>query len=220
MLPTTSTVVRLEDGTLAIHSPPPIDDAGAAELAALGDVSTLIAPNYFHWMYVGAAKERYPEARVFASPRLEKKLDGVGVGFEPLPERGSIAGLPELHVECVQGAPYVNEHAVFHERSRTLIVTDLLLNVHACESVLLKLVLRCVGAWQKTAQGPEWHFLTKDREAAARSVDAILALDFTRVVVAHGSVVEEDAPERARSALGWMLRGSPALLRANSARAS
>lgn len=215
LLPTSSTVLRLEDGTLALHSPPPLDDDGAQEIAALGDVSTLIAPNYFHWMSIGAAKARYPEARVLATPRLEKKL--AGVAFEPLPERGAIAGLPELHVECVQGAPYVHEHAIFHERTRTLVVTDLLVNVHACQSFLLKLVLRCAGLWQKTGQGPEWRFLVKDRAAAARSADAILGLDFARIVVAHGEVVDVDAPEQARRALGWMLRGAPSLLRTRDA---
>ena len=86
LLPCRATIVRLSSGALLVHSPLAIDDATAEEIAAIGDVSFLVAPSCVHWMYLEAAKKRYPKARVFGPPGLEKKLSSVP--FEPLPARG------------------------------------------------------------------------------------------------------------------------------------
>jgi hypothetical protein len=215
-LPSRATVVRREGGGLLIHSPLPIDDAAAKEIDALGEVTALVAPNVVHWMHVRAALERYPRARVFGAAGLEKKLTAKsGVTFEPLPLSGSLEG-DELRVERIEGAPSMNEHVLLHTPSRTLIVSDLMFNVHGCSSFGMRLVLRVMGAYRKTAQSRMWRFLVKDRALAARSASTVLDWDFERVVVAHGEVVEDDARERARRALGWMTGGAPPLLGAGS----
>jgi hypothetical protein len=202
-LPSRAAIVRLAGGGLVVHSPLAIDDAIASEIDAIGEVQYLVAPNCLHWMFLKAAKERYPNARVFGAPGVEKKLGAFP--FEPLPEAGHIEAIGEdLVVERVQGVPFMSEHAIFHRRSASLIVADLLFNVHHCEGSMMNLVLRLVGAREKTAQSRIWRLLVKDRAAARGSISRILEWDFERVVVAHGEVVTEDARERARHALSWM----------------
>ena len=202
-LPSRATIVRLAGGGLMVHSPLAIDDATATDIAAIGEVQYLVAPNCLHWRFLKAAKERYPKARVFGAPGVEKKLGAFP--FEPLPEAGHIEAIGEdIVVERVQGVPFMNEHAIFHRPSRSLIVTDLVFNVHHREGFMINLVLRLVGAHEKTAQSQIWRLLVKDRTAAAGSISRILAWDFERVVVAHGEVVSEDARGRARRALTWM----------------
>jgi hypothetical protein len=214
-MPCRATILRLSSGALVVHSPLAIDDATAKEIDALGDVRFVVAPSCAHWLYVEAAKRRYPKARVFGPPGLEKKL--ASVDFDPLPARGPIGGIGEdLQVVRVEGAPSMNEHAFLHARSRSLVVTDLVFNVHACSSFIMRLALRVMGAWQKPAQSRMWRFIVKDRAAAAKSAADILSWDFERIVVAHGDVVEEDARQRARVALSWMTRGAPHLLGAGS----
>jgi len=209
-MPGRATLMRLPDGRLALHSPLPVDDAVAREIDALGEVGFLIAPNSLHWMYLKAAKERWKSARVLASPVLAKKLGSFP--FEPLPETGRIDGMEGVRVERIQGAPRIQEHVFLHEGSRSLVVGDLLFNVHECRSFWMRLVLRVGGTWKKTAQSIEWRRLVKDRAAAARSASDVLSWDFERVVVAHGDVVEDDARERTRRALAWMTSGAPKLL--------
>jgi hypothetical protein len=210
-LPSRTTIVRLAGGGLVLHSPLAIDDATAKSIDALGEVRFLVAPNCLHWMFLKAAKKRYPSARVFGAPGVEKKL-GV-FPFELLPEAGHIEGIGEdLHVVRVQGVPFMSEHAFFHPRSRSLIVTDLVFNVRHCRGFMMNLFLRLVGAHEKAAQSRVWRFLVKDRAAAAGSVSKILGWEFDRVVVAHGDVVSDDARESARLALSWMTGGgSPRL---------
>ncbi len=208
IMPARATIVRLPGGELVIHSPLPIDDQVAAELASLGEVRFLVAPNRLHWMFVKGAITRYPNARVIAAPGLERKLPDVAL--TPLPASGRIEGMgDDLRVQRIEGAPTMTEHALYHERSQSLIVTDLLFNVQRSKGFMAGLFLRLVGAHGKTAQSRVWRMVVADRVAAARSAAAVLSWDFERIVVAHGDVVSDAAHERARLALAWMTARAP-----------
>ncbi len=209
-LPGRATIMRVGDGGLMIHAPLAVDEATADRIDALGDVRFLVAPNSLHWMFLKAAKDRWPKARVLATPVLAKKLGSFP--FEALPESGRISGMDGIRVVRIQGAPRIQEHVFLHESSRSLVVGDLIFNVQACRSFWMRLVLRLGGTWQKVGQSLEWRRLVKDRAAAARSASDLLEWDFERVVVAHGDVVADDARERARRALAWMTSGAPKLL--------
>ncbi|WP_437729067.1 DUF4336 domain-containing protein [Sorangium sp. So ce861] len=209
-LPARATVVRRADGGIVLHSPLAFDDATAREIDALGEVRAIVAPSRLHHVYVKAATERWPRASVLGAPGLEKKLSGVP--FAPLPRSGVAPELgDDLTVRLVEGVPYISEHVFLHARSRTLIVTDLLFNVHEVRNFGMKAFLWLGGAWKKTAQDHVWRVLVRDRAAAARSVADVLAWEFERVVVAHGDVIEGDAKDRARRALAWMGRGAASL---------
>ncbi|XYH99437.1 DUF4336 domain-containing protein [Sorangium sp. So ce1128] len=202
-LPSRTTVVRRADGGLVIHSPLAFDDDAARAIDALGEVRALVAPSCLHHLFLKAATERWPRASVLGAPGLERKLGGLP--FTPLPPSGVAPEIgDDLGVRLVEGVPYIREHVFLHARSRTLIVTDLLFNVHEVRSFGMKVFLWLGGAWKKTAQDHVWRLLMRDRAAAARSVADVLAWDFERVVVAHGDIVEEDAKERLRKALAWL----------------
>lgn len=214
-MPARATFLRVDDGGLLVHSPLGIDDETARHIAALGEVRYIVAPNCMHWLFVKAARDCYPGARVLGAPGLEKKLRGVP--FEPLPESGRIPGAVGVRVQRVQGAPIMSEHVFFHENSRSLIVTDLIFNIHATRSLVMKMYLRLGGAYRRTAQSRVWRFLVRDRASAAGAARILLGWDFARVVVAHGEVVVDGARERAVEALRWMTAGLPPLLPAGRA---
>jgi hypothetical protein len=198
-LPSRTTLVR-RAGKVLIHSPLAIDDARAAEIEALGDVDAIVAPSCIHYLFLAKAIARWPNARVLGAPGLEKKIPGVA--FEALPTTGEIEG---LRVRRIEGFPYIGEHVFLDERSGTLIVTDLVFNVHAVRDLGMKTFLRAVGAWNKTAQSRMWRYLfARDVGAGARSARDILAWDFDRVVVAHGDVVTTDAKSHLSTALAWL----------------
>ena len=209
-MPVRATLLRLASGDLVLHSPLAIDDDLAKQIAALGPVKTIVASNCMHWTFVGAARMRYPDARLLGAPGLEAKL---GLPFDPLPESGSV--LDELRVQRVAGALKMNEHVFLHEPSRSLVVSDLVFNVHGGANLPMSIVLWLNGAYRKAAQSRVWRFVVKDRSAAAQSAEAILDWDFDRVVVAHGDVIEGEARTRLRAALSWMTKPAkaPAALR-------
>jgi hypothetical protein len=184
-----------------LHSPVPVDDEDARAIALLGEVTTIVAPSVYHWLFVEAAKKRWPGARVLAAPGLEKKLGGVKL--ELLPASGQID--PDVVVERISGAPKLDEHVFHHVPSRSLVVTDLLFNVNEGSNLIGSLVLRAMGAWRKPAQSRMWRFVVEDRQKAAESAARLLAWDFDRTIMAHGDILEGDAPARTRAALAWML---------------
>lgn len=212
-LPSRTVVVRLSDGRVMIHSPLAIDDARARAIEAIGEPSLLVAPSCVHFLFLKKAMDRWPSARVLGAPGLEKKVRGLA--FEPLPQSGApevLAG--DLAVRRVEGFPYIGEHVFFHEKTRTLVCTDLVFNIHEARGLGLPIFLRLVGAWKKLAQSRFWRFLARDRAAAAASVADVLAWPFERIVMAHGDVVEADGRDRLASALRW-ITGRPVPLLAS-----
>ena len=71
-------VVRLADGTLMLHSPCDMDDATAKTISGLGPVSCIVAPGSFHHMHVAKAQSRFPDARTYLCPGVERKVPGLG----------------------------------------------------------------------------------------------------------------------------------------------
>ena len=125
---TRTTVVRLPDGGLFVHSPAKLDPELRAEIDALGPVRFCAAPNKYHHLYVRDWKEAYPETKMLAAPGLPEKrksfeFDGV-LSDEPLePWRGT------LEQKVVDGAPGLGEVVFCHPASSTVLLTDLAMNI-------------------------------------------------------------------------------------------
>jgi len=213
-MPARSTVVRLEGDRLVLISPLAIDADRAREIDGLGEVCVIVAPNVMHDLHVGSAAARWPRARVLAPAGFERKVPSLA--FAPLgsAEASDLLG-DELLVERVAGVPSIEESVLYHPRSRTLVVTDLVFNVHGAESWSTRLLFRLVGAWKELTQSRSWKLVTKDRAAASSSVARILAWDFDRLLLAHGDVVASGAHAPFAHAVRWMASGAsrPALPR-------
>ncbi|MGC4086368.1 MAG: hypothetical protein QM756_00445 [Polyangiaceae bacterium] len=208
--PARMTALPLGDGSLALLSPGPIDEPIAQQLAALGPVRWLIAPNLLHHLYLGAATERYPEARVLAPRALAKKrpdlrIDAALEDGLPSPLRDWLAALK------FEGAPGLDEFVFHHPASRTLVVTDLVFNVREPKGFMANLVLWLVGCHGRLAQSRAVRVMVKDRAAASASAERIASLSFDTLVMAHGEIVHEEAQRVLARALGWLLPQRQAL---------
>jgi len=198
------TVIRLPDGTLWLHSPIPIDDALAEELAALGEVAHIVAPNRLHHLHIPATIARYGSARVYAAPGLERKRKDIRFD-EVLGEAAPSAWGGALEQVRIAGNPWIGEVVFLHRDSRTLIVTDLVFNIHEAKTWLTPWVLRSTGAWRRLAQSRLWWFTTTNRAAAAESLGRVMAWDFDRMLMAHGEPVLTGAREALPATLGRTL---------------
>lgn len=205
---TRSTLARLWDGGLWMHSPIPLDDACTKQIDALGEVRHIVAPNGFHDGFSAEAKERYPEATLWGSPALRKSKSELPIDAwlgETEPPWAD-----ELRPHLIEGSPKVDEFVFLHVPTSTLILTDLLFQIRYPVNTLTKIVLWMAGTGGgKLAQSRIWRSVTKDRAAAGRSAQKMLEWDFDRVVLAHGDFVEgSDARQRTRDALWWMLEAA------------
>ena len=201
--PIRMTVVRHSGGQLLLHSPVPLDGGLGNEVDGLGRVTEIVAPNCYHHLYVPAARERYPEATLWAAPGLAAKRKGLHVD-KTFGEHEEAAWRAELPWLVVEGLPRWGEVVFLHPDSGTLIVTDLLIHVREVASWLARLVLILLGVYGRPAQARIWRWSVKDRAAAECSIEQILAWDFDRLIMSHGDILEADAHDTLAGALAWL----------------
>jgi hypothetical protein len=198
---TRMTVVRLSGGGLFVLSPVELDDETRKAIDALGEVRAVVAPSLFHHLSVGQWMAAYPKAFFGACPGLEWKRSDLPfssiVADEPHPIwKGDLE-------QVYFSARRENELDFFHAPSKTLIVTDALLNLstHARKST------RFVAALMRnSAPGLGWMepLMVRDRGLARRQVDRMLDWDFDRIILAHGQMVEPGGREVLERAYAWL----------------
>ena len=183
------TIVRLAGGRLWLYSPVEIDDGLAAQIAALGEVAHIVAPNRYHHLFAGGAKQRYPGATLWGVPGLpEKRRD---LAFDGVLS-GDVHWRDELDGLVLTSVPKFNEAVFFHRASRTLICADLIFNIRSEQSFATRLIYRMLRVYGKPAQS--WYFRKSiDRSAARPQLEAVLAWNIERVCMSHGDVLEGNA---------------------------
>jgi len=202
-LGTRTTIARLPDGGLWVHSPGPLDAALADDVRGLGPVRCLVAPNLFHHLYVGDWRGAFPEALVYgvaglAAKRRDLRIDETLGDAPPAAWRGTLEQLR------MGGLPKVEEVAFLHVPSRTLVLSDLCFNIQHSDSPWTRIGLRLTGAWRRFTPSRLFKTFVKDPKALRASVDHVLEWDFDRVLVAHGEVLEHGGPQALREAFRWL----------------
>jgi hypothetical protein len=204
---TRMTVIRLSGERLLLHSPVALDAGLRAELDSLGRVRYVVAPNRVHHLYAGEVAKVYPEARLWLAPGLERKRPDLAfvavLGDEP-PEEWR----EEVQQTFFRGRPYENEVVFLHRASRTLILCDLAFNFGPRSAAPTRLLMRLLRSYGRLGPSKLDPWLIRDREAARRSLERILAWDFDRIVVAHGEILESGGREALRAGYAWLLARS------------
>ena len=192
------TVMRLGSGDLIIHSTGPFALEDVAHITALGNPAWVLDTMLRHDTFAKRGKEVFPGA-VYLAPEGFSKLVKFPTGplLPPPPEWGD-----EVRVIRVEGVPSMEEHAVFHQPSRTLIVADLLFNFGPDAPAWTRfLMLGAVGRKHDPGMARSVRMTVKDKGALRRSLAAIEAWDFDRIIVGHGEIVETDGKRRFSEAL-------------------
>jgi hypothetical protein len=187
------TVVRLANGGLWLHSPVQLDPETREAVDALGTVRWLVGPSKVHHLFLGDWARAYPSAQLLGAPGLaEKRRD---LRFDgALSEESAALWNGELRPALFEGAPSLNEVVFLHPASRTLLLTDLAFNVRPGAGGRARLFHWLVGATGRFGPHRIVRLAIRDRAAARRSLEKVLAWDFDRVVVTHGEVLETGGP--------------------------
>jgi len=203
------TIVRLDDGSLWLHSPVQCTDANRALVDELGPVRHLVTPNKLHHLFLGQWAERYPEATVYAAPGLPERrpdlrIDTVLGDEAPPAWRGALEQI------VIGPSLFMDEVVFFHRPSKTLIVGDLVENHDPSRLSGWRLVVaelnHMLGPNAETPRN--WQLTFLDREQTRARVEQLVAWRPERVIVMHGLCVDDDVDAWLRHALGWALSGA------------
>lgn len=197
------TVARLPDGKLWLHSPCAHSAALAEELAALGPVGHIVAPNYVHDTYLEQWIPRCPGARFHAPPGFQRVLPAFKA-TNRLAAEPADAWRGILDQTVLAGMPRVHEVVFLHRPSRTLIVADLAFNLQGAMGWTESLLCRANGCYHRFTPSRMFRAVIADRAAFRSSLDQILSWDFDRIIISHGDNIERGGRQALRAAFAFL----------------
>ena len=192
------TVIRLRDGGIWVHSPIAGEGGLMAEVAALGPVRHLIAPNWIHYAWAPQWQAQFPQARLWGSPGGVARAQCRGVALRLDAELSNQP--PEDWAgqidQRLADSGYHREVVFFHRDSRSLILTDLIENFEPGKMPLWARPLLWLGGVMDPRGG-----MPRDMAASFRRrpghlralVKEMIAWGPERIILAHGRWFDRDA---------------------------
>lgn len=203
--PTRMVVIRLTGGGLFVWSPVALSASLAAEVEALGEVRHLVAPNSLHHLFLGEWRQAYPQARLYAAPGLRGRrgdLDfDADLGDTPPP-----AWAADLDQVVVRGNAITTEVVFFHRRSGSVLFTDLIQHFRPGWFTGWRALVARLDLMVATEPSVPRKFRAAffDRKAARTAVQRILEWPSSKVLMAHGAPIEQDARAFVVRAFRWL----------------
>lgn len=203
--PTRMAVIRLGNGDLFVWSPTAQTEGLRAELASLGPVRYLVAPNSLHDLFITSWKQSYPEARLYAAPGLQQKRKDLAFDAE-VTDEAILPWTSEIAHVVMAGNVITTEVVFFHAKSGTVLFTDL----------LQQFPPRWFGGWRALiakwdlmlAEEPsvprKFRLAFTDRQAARAATQRLLSWPAEKVLMAHGTPVRTEGQAFLKRAFRWL----------------
>ena len=192
-----ATLIRLKNNELWVHSPVALTAKLKEQIDQLGDVRHLVAPSLFHHLYLGAWKEAYPTAQVYAPMGLEKKQPLLQIDHVLSDGKHvhSFDWSNEISHLSLQGMPKVREHIFYHQESQTCIITDLCFFFEEAQG-FSRLYLKLNRVYQRLGIPLLFKSVIKDKKAFTHSLNALKQWEVQRLSLCHHAVLEDEAPKK------------------------
>ncbi|MFH7028572.1 MAG: DUF4336 domain-containing protein [Heteroscytonema crispum UTEX LB 1556] len=199
---TRMTVIRLTTNELIVISPIQADKTTIIQLNEIGNVAYIIAPNLYHHLFVSNFQAIYPKAQLWVAPNFDSKIPNISADKVITNDEGSILNQVDyllfdgFKVLDLSGPSILNEFVFLHRTSRTLILTDTAFHFDEQFSFKTQLAAKLLGIYGKLSPSPLEKLAIKEKENVKKSVQKILHWDFNRVIMAHGSIIEDDGKRK------------------------
>jgi hypothetical protein len=203
-LRTRTTVVRLDDGSLLLHTPAPPTDALADELRALGPVRWLVIPNCWHHLGAPAAAARFPDARLVGPASALRRNQSLKLDLDFYDGKFSEL-VPELEALPLAGVPFWDETVLYHRPTQTLLGADIVCSATINDHFTWRWGARMTGCYERVRVPPDARSKLVDKPAAARSLRSMLGRPAERLIIGHGDIME--VGWRDQLAQAWRLEG-------------
>src|SRR6266513_6267997 len=179
-------LLRLPDGRVVVHSTAPLTEQDIAAIRRFGEPGWLVEATLMHNTFAKEGRKALPNIPYLA-PDGFAKASGVQTDSLLPPPRDWDSEIDVLRIDGVR----MNEHALFHRWSRTLVVADLFFSFPEETSGWKRFFVRYVMRLPRLFGISAFFrlFAVRDKEAFKQSVNALLDLDFERLVVAHSEPI-------------------------------
>jgi hypothetical protein len=202
-LTATMAVVELSGGRLLLFSPVEMTPERRAAIEALGTIAHLYAPNTFHHLWIGAWANAYAGAVVHAPCGLRAKRPDLRIDRDH--DRDAPAELATTFDEVHVDGFMLEECALVHRPSGTLLVADLIHNIGRPKGLWTGIYTRTMGFYDRVALSRFLRWTAfHDRASARASIDRIAGCHFDRLVLGHGSPIHTGARAALLGAYAWL----------------
>lgn len=204
---TRMTVVRLANGDLFLHSPIAYDEALAAELGRFGRIRHLISPNQWHYAHVGEWQRAFPDAVAWGSPTARRRARArkIDVHFTRYLDRDAPPDWRGEIDQTLMPGGIFKELVFFHRASKTLILTDTVMNLDAGKTDRPWSTVARLTGMDAPHGGIFFGMrlpLLLQRKKAAAAFETIRTWCPQRIVLSHGAIIERDADKALRRLFG------------------
>ena len=212
VLPVRMTVIRLPNDELMLISPTRFSAQLRDELEMLGRIRHLVAPSLVHWMFLKDWQRACPDTTSWAAAGLRGRGQVIRSGVRldhdltdtPPPQWGGV-----IESETITGAFGFRETALFHTPTRTLLLTDLVVNLEIWKlPVLTRPLVRLFGSMAPDGMPPPYvrAIIRGGGPAAIAAARRLIGRQPERVIFAHGRWFETDATVALERSLRWLLQ--------------
>ena len=200
-----TTVIRLADDKLWVHSASEPTAEYCAELDRLGEVHWVVVPNRFHHIHAPAMKARYPKAQIIgpASAKLRNKNLVLDVTIDDARVPSLV---PELSPVPLRGVPFLDETLFFHTKTGTLLGADLMMCGCAADHWTWRWTSHILGQYEHHKVPPDVRWNTRSGPELHQALDGIAKLPIKRILVAHSDPIEDRPIEQLEGAWSFARR--------------
>ena len=173
------TFIKEFDNDIYIISPGDLSDSDINELRNSNKALHFIAPNSFHNLYLKKMHKQFPGASFYGPKRAQEqsriKLDR----SENIPTH-------DLSVFPINGIPALKESFFYFKKSKELVITDLVFNMHHKMNLATKLAMKLAGTYHKLGTSRLVKSSIKDKQEVLNSLAMIKELEVEKVYLNHG----------------------------------
>jgi len=200
-------IVKLTDGSLWIESPVPVSFNTINQITQLGEVKYLVAATPRHVWRLDAWHSLFPEAQMWVTRKTPFTLAKGDLNFTgTLQEKPIKEWKDDLDLVLFKGSPSLEEGFFLHEKSRTLIMDDMIqVHTQVAGRPVWNTFLRMAGVSAPLGGvSIDIRMSFSNRKTARESLAKILAWDFDKIIIAHGPCVIKDAKAFVKQAFHWL----------------
>jgi hypothetical protein len=171
---------------LYIISPAKFDEVTFNKIKSFSKDIIIIAPNNFHNIGLSFMKEKFPDAK-FYGPKRSAKQSGMDLlNTRYLPEDSQFTAV------FLEGNQTLSESVFIHTPSKSLIVTDIVFNMHHKMNLISTLVFKAYGTYKRLGQSFVLKLTADDKPLFRKQLRELTKLDFEKVLLNHGNHISRD----------------------------